>query len=89
MKDYNLSSLEALDDQYKSLADSLLESYKGSWDDTVHDSYMVYVRQVKEMTIKMHEIRCAAIALDRALEALNVERLEQEAMRLRQEGDCV
>ena len=89
MKSYDLTTLAVLDDQFRGLTDSLSERYKGNWDDKIHDSYLTYVKQVQELSLKLHEIRCRAHSLDRAINALNIDEIEQTAMSLRQEGDNV
>lgn len=89
MKTYDLTPLKSNDVEYGEAVESVVEYYRGDWDDEIHDSYMRYVKQVQEQSQKIHVIRCKAETLKKEVEGLNVEELKQIADSLCREADSV
>ena len=56
MRTIDLSSLKNNDSEYEKLIDSATDSYKGDWDDQIHDSYLRYLKQIQEQSRTIHVI---------------------------------
>ena len=89
MKIYDLTPLKNNDEEYRKLKELVSERYKDDWDDKVHDSYLIYVKQVQEQLQKLHVIRCKADILEKEAENLNVEELQKRAENLCREADSI
>lgn len=88
MKTVDLTPLKNNDTEYEKLAATVSEHYKCDWDDAVHDSYGVYVKQVNEKSRSVRVIRCKAEALAKEAEGLRIEELIRKAASLcREAGD--
>lgn len=48
MKKIDLAAIVDVEYEFRSVVNSLLKSYKGEWDDAVHDSYGQYVAAVQK-----------------------------------------
>ncbi len=89
MNTVDLSPLKINDTEYGEVAKNTSEKYKCEWDDAVHESYGLYIRQVQEHSRSIHVIRCKAEALVKELEGLNVEEMINKAESLCKESASV
>ena len=89
MKIVDLTPLKNNDTEYERLAASVSERYKCEWDDAVHDSYGVYVRQVDERSRSVRVIRCKAEALAKEAEGLKIDELIRKTAILCREVESV
>lgn len=85
----DLASLSNNDAEYEKLASSLSEHYKCEWDDAVHDSYGIYVKQVQESAHSVRTIRCKAEELAKEVESLEIDDLIKKALDLCKEAGDV
>lgn len=89
MRTIDLSSLKNNDSEYEKLIDSATDSYKGDWDDQIHDSYLRYLKQIQEQSRTIHVIRCKAETLEKEAEGLKIEEVRRKADSLCREADSV
>ncbi|MCI8663049.1 MAG: hypothetical protein HFG69_07315 [Hungatella sp.] len=89
MKTYDFTPLKNNDTEYQKITDSVSERYKGDWDDRIHDSYLRYVKQTEELSLKVHIIRCKAETLEKEAEGLKIEELQRKADSLCREADAI
>ena len=89
MKTVNLAPLLKLDKEYENACNTASENYKGAWDDSIHDSYMVLLKLMQENVRKIHVIRCKAETLNKETEGLKVEELKRLSDNLCREADSV
>ncbi len=89
MKIVDLTPLKNNDTEFEKLASAVTEHYKCDWDDAVHDSYGIYVKQVQERTRAIRVIRCKAEALAKEAEALRIDELARKAVNLCREAGNV
>lgn len=89
MKNIDLSPLIILDNEYGRLKDSVTDSFKGNWDDKIHDSYQRYVMQIQKYSQDVHAIRCKTESLKKEIEALDVDGLLKQADELCREADSI
>ena len=87
MKTVDLTPLKQNDAEYEGLAASVSERYKCEWDDAVHDSYSVYVKQADERSRSVRVIRCKAEALVKEAEGLKTDELIMKAAILCREAE--
>ena len=89
MNNVDLMPLIDNDTEFEKIKSSIEERFKGNWDDAVHESYGLYVNQVKERAVMLHKIRSTAEDIKRTVEGLNVETLVREAELICSEADSV
>ena len=89
MKITDLTPLSKNDAEYEELVSSVSEHYKCEWDDAVHDSYGVYVKQVQESARLIRIIRCKAEELAKEAEGLEIDDLIKKAVNLCKEAGNV
>lgn len=89
MKAVDLTQLKNNDIAYEQLATKVSERYVCSWDDAVHDSYGLYVKQVQNRSHDLRKIRCKAEELEREIEALKIDELRKKTNYLCREADTV
>ena len=87
MKSVDLSPLKHNDQEFEKLAYAVEKQFKCKWDDAVHDSYGIYVREIMERTQIIHKIRCRAEELAKEAEALKIDDLVKQAKNLCKEAD--
>lgn len=86
MNTVDLTPLRENEVQYSKIATEVAEKYKGSWDDTVHDSYGRYVKHVHEYADGVKTIKNKAEIILREVEGLKIPELISYAETLRQEA---
>lgn len=89
MKTYDLAALRNLDEIYMKLYGDISENYKCQWDDSIHDSYLSYVKHIDDLSQQVHTIRCAVDTIEGVSDGLQVDELEQKAQDLRWEAETV
>lgn len=89
MKIVDLTPLKNNDAEYEKVAASVSEHYKCEWDDAVHDSYNVFVKQVEERSRSVRVIRCKAEALAKEADSLKIDELIKKAVILCREAGTV
>ena len=87
MKDTSFSSLNAIDSEYSKIVASISERYKCDWNDSIHDSYQRYVKQVEEYSQRIHGVRCKAETLQKEVEELRIDELRENAQSLCKEAE--
>ena len=75
MKTVDLTSLKANDTEYEELIRTVAEKYECEWNDEVHDSYELYIRQIQEYSRTIHMIRCKAEVIVEEIEDLNYDEM--------------
>lgn len=89
MEKIDLSSLERNAKEYFELSNSLREKYNCNWNDTVHDSYKYYVKQVEELSIELRKIKNNSISILREVDSVDLNRLEKKVDSLKNEVDSL
>ncbi len=89
MNKVDLSPLITGDSAYEKICDSLTARHKSGWDDEVHASFIRFVNQIQANGEKLHSIRVSAELIDTAVDALNIDDLNQTAQRLVKEADSI
>lgn len=89
MRTADLTPLANNDAEYEKLVLEVSEHYKCEWDDTVHDSYGIYVKQVQESSRSVRVIRCKAEVLAKEAESLGIDELIWKAKVLCKEAESV
>ena len=89
MKTVDLSPLKTNDAEFERIASSVEERFTCEWDDVVHDSFGLYVKQIQERTRAIRTIRCKAETLVKEIEGLKVDELIKKAEYLCKEADTV
>ena len=89
MINVDLTPLKRIVSEFENLTVTLSEKYKSDWDDSVHASYSLYVKQVQERAREAKEICCKAEELVIETEKLNIEDLDKRAENLCREADTV
>lgn len=89
MRNADLTPLANNDAEYEKLVSEVSEHYKCEWDDAVHDSYGIYVKQVQESARAVRVIRCKAEVLAKEAEGLGIDELIRKAKDLCKEAGSV
>ena len=89
MRIVDMTPLKNNDIDYEGLASSVSEHYKCEWDDTIHDSFGAYVKQVEERSRSVRVIRCKAEALAKEAEGLKIDEMIKKAENLCREAESV
>lgn len=89
MKEVDLSPMKEVDTSYSKLVDTLERSFKCDWDDAVHDTYSVYIKQMKELAEKSKKCRSRTELIEKEADDLNLDVLLKEADYLCREADAV
>ena len=85
----DLTPLSNNDAEYERLVSAVSEHYKCEWDDAIHDSYGIYVKQVQENAHSVRIIRCKTEELAKEAEGLGIEKKKKKAMDLCKEAGKV
>lgn len=89
METVDLSQLKNNDLEYEKIAADLAEHYKCDWDDSVHDSYGRYVKQIQDNSKIVHTIRCKIEILVKEVDAFDIEKLREQAVSLEREVESM
>ena len=85
----DLTPLKNNDIEYEQLAANVSERYKCDWDDAVHDSYGVFVKQSNERRESIREIRLKAETLVKEVEGFDIDELARKGMILCREAERI
>ena len=77
------------DTEFEKLANSVSDRYKCEWDDSVHDSFGLYLKQVQDRAQTVRTIRCKAETIVKEVEELKIDDLVTKAEGLCKEADAV
>lgn len=77
-----LNNLKEFEIKYKNAVMQLEERYKCNWDDPVHDSFGVYLRQIKDSSQKVSEIKCDIESVVNEVNELNIDDMKERAKNL-------
>ena len=86
---FDLGPLKKNENEYDNLVSAVTEQYRGDWDDPVHESYVMYVKQVQERCRVIREICCKAEDLAIEVGKLEIKELTKKAESLCREADMV
>lgn len=89
MKTVDLTPLKNNDVEYEKLASAVADHYKCDWNDSIHDSYGIYVKQVQKRTRSIHIIRCKAEELAKEAEELKIDEQVSKAADLCKEAENI
>lgn len=89
MNSVDLTPLFENDIEFSEIKTTVEERFKCKWDDAVHDSYSLYVKQIVDRAESIHSIRSKAEEIAILVERLNVDKLFKEADSLCSEADSV
>ena len=89
MRDFDISPLKENDIRYGKLVEDTASCFNCDWDDAVHDSYLTFVKQLKELSDEARRIRCRTESLEKEAESLNMDKILSEAESLCREAETV
>lgn len=89
MKAVDLTPLKNNDAEFEKLASAVTDHYKCDWNDAVHDSYGVFVKQVQERSRSIRVVRCKAEELAKEAEGLKIDEQIRKAASLCREAENV
>ncbi len=89
MKAVDLTPLKNNDAEFEKLASAVTEQYKCDWNDAVHDSYGIFVKQVQDRARSIRVVRCKAEELAKEAEGLKIDELIRKAANLCREAENV
>ncbi len=89
MKAVDLTPLKNNDAEFEKLASAVTDHYKCDWNDAVHDSYGIFVKQVQERSRSIRVVRCKAEELAKEAEGLKIDEQIRKAASLCREAENV
>ena len=89
MKAVDLTPLKNNDAEFEKLASAVTEHYRCDWNDAVHDSYGIFVKQIQERARSIRAVRCKAEELAKEAEGLKIDELIRKAANLCREAENV
>ncbi len=89
MKAVDLTPLKNNDAEFEKLASAVTDHYKCDWNDAVHDSYGIFVKQVQERSRSIRVVRCKAEELAKEAEGLKIDEQIRKAASLCREAESV
>lgn len=89
MKSVDLSPLNKNDTEFQKLVSELSGKYRCDWNDSVHDSFLPFVRTMEEHSQSLHKISCKAESILSDVELINMDELCSTADILVSEADSV
>lgn len=85
----DITPIKELDTQYSQNVNETKTQFSCDWDDTVHDSYALLVKQLLESAEAVKNVRCKAETLQKEIEGLDVDELKEKADALCEEAESV
>ncbi len=89
MKTIDFNALKNNDEIYKQKICNAEESFKGDWNDKVHDSFSRYIRQIKEYSRLLHTLRGKAETLEKEVVEMKIDEVIKRADSLCEEADSI
>ena len=85
----DITAIKENDTQYSQNVRETELRYKCDWDDSIHDSYGVLVKQLLDNAEKVRNIRCKAETLQEEVDGLDIDALKEKADALCKEAASV
>ena len=85
----DITAIKENDTQYGQNVSETESRYKCDWDDAVHDSYGVLVKQLLDNAERVRNIRCKAETLQKEVEGLDIDALKEKADVLCKEAESI
>ena len=89
MNEVNIEPLSKADAEYKQLSDSLNVQFDCAWDDSVHESFRTYTKEVNHFSEELNRNRKTADSLLESVESLQIDKLEKRINTLINEVNAV
>ena len=89
MANTSIASLIKLDEEYQKHTDSVSDCFQCAWDDSVHDSYSLLIKQIKENADKIHTIRQEIETIVSDTECMNIDGLIKRTGELCREAETI
>ncbi len=89
MKSVDLSPLNKNDTEFQKTVTELSGKYRCDWNDSVHDSFLPFVRTMEDHSQSLHRISSKAETILSDVEQINMDELCSSADNLVSEADSV
>lgn len=89
MKTIDISPLITNDQEYKKIVLEIYEKYLSDWNDTVHDSFALFNRQLQDKSEELHILRCKAEGILKEAQTLKVNEYNKHVAALCREVDLI
>lgn len=89
MKNVDLSPLKNNDLEYKKIMTLLSEKFNGNWDDNIHESFRLFIKQISDNADSVHRVRSKAEMLLKEINELNIDEQLKKALDLCGEVDLL
>lgn len=73
MKNVDLSPLKNNDLEYKNIITLLSEIFNGNWDDDIHKSFRLFIKQISDNADSVHRVRSKAELILKEINELNID----------------
>ena len=85
----DITAIKENDTQYSQNVHETEDRYKCEWDDSIHGTYGVLVKQLLENAEKVKNVRCKAETLQKEIEGLDIDGLKEKADTLCKEAEAI
>lgn len=89
MRTVDLTPLIENDREYEKASSVVSDRFKSNWEDSVHDTYLRFVKEIRGYSDSIHRIRCKTESLAKEAEALNVDGILAKAESLCREANSI
>lgn len=89
MSEVNIEPLSKADTEYIQLSDSLKEKFDCAWDDSVHESFRIYIKTVDRISDELNRNTKTVVSLIDSVGALQIDKLETKVNSLIDEVNAV
>lgn len=89
MKSFDLSPLKKNDTEFQKIVTELSGKYRCDWNDSVHDSFLPFVRTMEDHSQSLHRITSKAQSILSDVEQINMDELCSTADKLVSEAESV
>ena len=89
MSEVNIEPLSKADTEYIQLSDPLKAKFDCEWDDSVHESFRIYIKAVNQISEGLNRNTKTAVSLFDSVEALQIDKLETQVNSLIDEVNAV
>ncbi len=83
----SITSLINLDEEYQNQAGNVSDCFQCAWDDAVHDSYGLFVKQIKSTVQEIHSVRVDTERIITDVDRINVSSLIEKTDALCKEAE--